>query len=109
MAKAGKNASRRESIAAAKSAGVDAPADDDDVEEESWTFVGGGETDVSDDFDPEAVARRTLADLHHPSRRHSPGAVRDRRPPQPVVGARALGGLGSGAVGAVGAKAAGVS
>jgi sterol 3beta-glucosyltransferase len=96
MSKAGKNASRRDSIAAAKSRGVEAPDEDDDVEEESWTFVGGGETDVSDDLDPEVVVRRKLADLDHPG--HG-AAARDRR--RPALGSRVLS-QGSGAVGARG-------
>lgn len=110
MAKAGKNASRRESIAAAKSGAVEAPDDDDDVEEESWTFVGGGDTDVGSDLDPEIAAGQILTDLKHTPGHRSPRAGRDRRLPQ-SVGSR-VSGLGSGAVGAVGAvgaKGVGVS
>lgn len=95
MSKAGKNASRRDSIAAAKSGGVEADYDDD-AEEESWTFVGGGETDV-DDLDPENVVRRTMADRHH--------SGRGRRP---ALGSRVLS-MGSGGAGAVGARGVGVS
>lgn len=92
MSKAGKNASRRDSIAAAKSGGVEAE-DDDDAEEESWTFVGGGETDI-DDLDPESVLRRTMAEMDQPGH----AAVRGRRP---ALGSRVLS-RGSGAVGARG-------
>ncbi|KAH8903731.1 family 28 glycosyltransferase [Coniochaeta sp. PMI_546] len=92
MSKAGKNASRRDSLAAAKSGGVEAD-DDDDAEEESWTFVGGGETDI-DDLDSESVLRRTMVELDHPGH----GAVRSRRP---ALGSRVLS-MGSGAVGARG-------
>jgi len=98
MAKAGKNASRRDSIAAAKSGagGAVVMDDDDEAEEESWTFVGGGETDVSDDLDLQQPVRQSLADLdrHHPGY----GALRGRRP---ALGSRVLS-LGSGAVGARG-------
>ena len=99
MAKAGKNASRRDSIAAAKSGGVGAAAavddDDDEAEEESWTFVGGGETDVSDDLDLPARQSQANLDRHHSG---YGGAVRGRRP---ALGSRVLS-LGSGAVGARG-------
>lgn len=101
MAKASRNASRRDSIAAAKSGGVDAADDDDDAEEESWTFVGGGETDV-DDLDPENVVRRAKAQMEHPG--HGHGGARGRRP---GLGRRVLS-MGSGS-GPVGAKGVGVS
>lgn len=96
--KAGKNASRRDSIAVAKSTGDLEAADvDDDVEEEAWTFVGGGETDASDDLDADSTLRRTMADLDG-----TPGALRARTP---ALGSRVFSNGGS----AVGARGAGVS
>ena len=106
MSKAGKNASRRDSIAAAKSGGVEADPDDDDVEEESWTFVGGGETDI-EDLDPETVARRSLAELG-PAHGGVGGYGRGRG--RPALGSRVLSGAGAvGTVGTVGARGVGVS
>jgi sterol 3beta-glucosyltransferase len=100
--KAGKNASRRDSIAVAKSTGNLEAADvDDDVEEEAWTFVGGGETDVSDDLDAESILRRTMADAEGATGRAA-GASRARKP---ALGSRVL----SNGSSAAGARGAGVS
>jgi sterol 3beta-glucosyltransferase len=96
--KAGKNASRRDSIAVAKSTGNLEAADvDDDVEEEAWTFVGGGETDVSDDLDTESTLRRTMAELD--------GTTGRTAARKPALGSRLL----SNGSSAVGARGAGVS
>ena len=84
-AKAGKNASRRDTVGVA---GVD--ADDDDEEEESWTFVGGGDVDV-DDFDPESAMRRAVSEMESVDRAAIKGKGVGRR----SLGSRVLGG-GSG-------------
>jgi sterol 3beta-glucosyltransferase len=98
--KTGKNATRRDSITAAKSGNIEA-ADDDDDEEENWTFVGGVDTDVSDDLDPESTMRRTMAELDGATG-PAAGAIRARKP---ALGSRVL----SKGSGAVGARGAGVS
>ncbi|KAB5511732.1 glycosyltransferase family 1 protein [Coniochaeta sp. 2T2.1] len=71
MAKAGKNASRRDSIAAAKSGGVEADPDDDDVEEESWTFVWKWVVSQLRDLSPGKRSRRSVTPEQAP-----PDAVR---------------------------------
>lgn len=100
--KAGKNKSRRDSIAAAaKSGGVEAE-DDDDVEEESWTFIGGGETDV-DDLDSDLAMRRAMAELEQGTTGPRAGPTRGRRPA--ALGSRVWSMTG----GAAGARGVGVS
>jgi sterol 3beta-glucosyltransferase len=68
--------------------------DDDDAEEENWTFVGGGETDL-DDHDPESAMRKAMAELDNPGS----GAFRGRRQ---ASGTSRMLSMASGAVGATG-------
>lgn len=87
--KTGKNAVRRDSIAAAKLSGE--PLEDEDEEEENWTFVGGGDTDVSDEVDHDAsTMHRTMDGTSRLGLR------------KPAIGSRVSSGVGSGAVGAAG-------
>jgi sterol 3beta-glucosyltransferase len=81
-AKTGKNASRRDTATGAGD-------DDDEGEEESWTFIGGGPDVEADDLDPEAVLRRTVGDGLGPAL----GAPATGR----ALGSRVLGGLRGGA------------
>ena len=91
-AKAGKNSARRDSVTAG---GADADVDDDDGEEESWTFVGA-DADTIDDLGAESVLKRNVLDFQT-----SPLGISND------AGLAALGSRGLSGVG--GARGAGVS
>ena len=57
-----KNASRRDAAANSDSAEA---LDEDDAEEESWTFVGG-DAETVDDLSPDGVTKRANSDLKSP-------------------------------------------